>query len=959
MRAPATLARDTLRLRALLADTQRLVWVVDEAGRMQEPSASWAAFTGQSFEQMLGRHWLEPIHPEDRGSLELSGRSPAPANGEEPTCRVRRADGAWRSVRVHALPVKDDAGRLLEWLFLAEDVTGQASDRQAQAEKALLQSEERFRSLVQTSTAAVWTINAEGFPNEDSPSWRAFTGCPLESWLDGSAWLEYLHPDDHERVKEIWGRAFATKTPYEIECRLRHVSGSWRWVQSRAVPVFDPDGTVREWVGTTTDISASKAAEEERDLLLAELESKERLLSAILAQMPSGFILAGPGGELQYANAQAEQIWGHSLIQTENVQGYAAYQHFHLDGTQYRPEELPLARSLMHDEVVRGEILWLRKTDSREDRFIRGSSAPIKDERGRTIAAMAIFDNITQVRRAEERAARLQSVTTALSQALTPGDVARIVLTEALAGMGATAGSVYRRRADGMIESLYDVGYPEEFIRHLRLRSLDAHTPVTDAMRTGKTLWFRSSEESAGLYPEVEALVTVRYDHSFAVLPMEVHGQRIGALVLSFPEPRSCGPEEMQFMKMLAQQCGLVLERARLYEVAEAERQRAEQASRLKDDFLGVLSHELRTPLTAILGWAQILRTRELTPEKRVHALETIERNARAQTQLIEDLLDVNRIVSGKLRLVVRPTHPVKVIENALEVVRPAAEAKGIHLQTLLDVQAGSIQGDPDRLQQVVWNLLSNAVKFTPQGGCVTVALSREPSCVELQVRDTGDGIAPDFLPRLFERFSQADASSTRRHGGLGLGLSIVRHVVELHGGTVEAHSAGKGQGATFIVRLPLVAPRPGTAEPVPPLPPPAVRLPIDYPPELSGRRILVVDDETDSRELLTTLLQEGRARVSTAASAAEALELLNREPPELLISDIGMPDMDGYALMQAVRCRPRERGGRVPSVALTAYAREEDKATALRAGFDAHVAKPLEPAELLRVAASLLRGSA
>ncbi|HYO58570.1 ATP-binding protein [Archangium sp.] len=832
MFASALPARDTLRMRALLADARRLIWVVDEAGRMQEPSPSWESFTGQSSEQMLGRRWLEALHPEDRGTLAPDGAflSPTRSTSEELACRVRRADGAWRDVLARALPVKDEAGRLVEWLLLAEDITGRTGGR--------------------------------------------------------------------ERAGEEHGRT------------------------------------------------------------LAELEARVRLLSAILEQMPVGFLLAGPQGELTYANPQAEVLWGHPLIRSPDVKSYAAYRHYRPDGREYPPEDLPLSRSVLHGEVVRGEVVWLRRPE-KDNRFIKANCAPIRDERGQTIAAVAVFDNITEARQAEEHAARLQIITSALSQALTPGDVARAVLSVTLGGMGAEAGAVYRQRADGSLECLHDVGYPESYARHLRSLPPSANNPAHDAVRTGRELWFRSTADLAAKYPEIVALRPLENDHAIAVLPMWVHGQAVGALVLSYPDPRVCGPEELQFLQMLAQQCGQALERARLYEVAEAERQRAEQASRLKDEFLGVLSHELRTPLTAILGWVQLLRTQKLPPEKRERALEVIERNARAQTQLVEDLLDVNRIVSGKLRLEVRPTHLEKVIENAVDVVRPAAEARGIHLQVTLEPQAPPLQGDPDRLQQVVWNLLSNAVKFTPRGGSVTVSLTRGPSHVEIQVRDTGDGIAAGFLPHLFERFSQADASSTRRHGGLGLGLAIVRHLVELHGGTVDAHSAGKGQGATFAVRLPLVAPRTGTAEPVRASPPPTVRRPIDYPKEIQGRHILVVDDEKDSRELVATMLQEGKARVSTAASAAQALELLNREPPELLISDIGMPEMDGYALIREVRNRTPEQGGRVPSVALTAYARQEDRAAALQAGFDSHVTKPLEAAELLWVAASLLRRSA
>ncbi|WNG44248.1 PAS domain S-box protein [Archangium minus] len=960
MHALPTPARDTLRLRALLADTRWLVWAVDEVGGMQEPSSSWAALTGQSPEQMKGQGWLEPIHPEDRGNLEPSGSAfeTASTTDEELACRVRGADETWREVRVRPLPVKDDAGRLVEWLLVAEDVTRRDRDRQEKAEQALRESEERFRSLVQTSTAAVWTTDAQGIPMEDSPSWRAFTGYTLDKWMDGTAWMESIHPEDRVRVEEVWRNCLATKTPYNVESRVWHANGSWRWVQARAVPVFNQDGTVREWVGTTTDISEHKIAEEERNILLAELMSKERLLSAVLEQMPSGFVLAGPRGELTFANAQVQTLSGHPLFDPEKKQDSAAYHYHRLDGTEYSTEELPLARSLRHGEVVRGEVIWLHAKDGKDSRFIKVNCAPIRDERSQTIAAVAILDNITEARRAEERAARMQSVTSALSQALTPGDVARTILTEALGGMDATAGAVYRRRADGLLEVLYDMGYPESYIGQFRLVSPDMDAPVPNAMRTGKESWLLSNAALSERYPDVAAARPAVADHAAVTLPMWVHDQPIGALVLSFNDARTCGPEEMQFLRMLAQQCGQALERARLYEVAETERQRAEQASRLKDDFLGVLSHELRTPLTAILGWTQILRTWELAPEKRERALETIERNARAQTQLVEDLLDVNRIVSGKLRLDVRLTPLTRVIENALDVVRPAAEAKSLHLQTRLDPQTAPLLVDPDRLQQVVWNLVSNAVKFTPQGGNVTVSLSQSASHAEIQVSDTGDGLAANFLPHLFERFRQADASSTRRYGGLGLGLSIVRHLVELHGGTVEAQSAGKGLGATFIVRLPRVAPRPDAAEPVRAPPPPAPSLSVDYPRELRGRHVLVVDDDTDSRELIATMLQEGGARVSTAASAARALELLKQEPPELLISDIGMPEMDGYALMREVRGRPSEQGGRVPSVALTAYAREEDQYAARVAGFNSHVAKPLEPSELLRVAASLLRRS-
>ncbi|WP_223641350.1 PAS domain S-box protein [Corallococcus sp. EGB] len=384
-----------------------------------------------------------------------------------------------------------------------------------------------------------------------------------------------------------------------------------------------------------------------------------------------------------------------------------------------------------------------------------------------------------------------------------------------------------------------------------------------------------------------------------------------------------------------------------------AARREAEEANQLKDEFLATVSHELRTPLTAILGWVQLLRTGNLTEPRRERALETIERNARSQGQLIEDLLDVSRVVSGKLKLDVEPVELATVVQQALDSVKPAADARGIQVHSTVDTSS-SVMGDPHRLQQVVWNLLSNAVKFTPRGGHVRLVVARRDSTVELTVEDTGQGISAAFLPHVFERFRQADSGTTRKTGGLGLGLSIVRHIVEMHGGTVTAASDGEGRGSAFTVRLPLSATlRRDPAMPPSPRPPaPApVRVP---PPELGGVRVLVVDDEEDARELLRTLLEDSGAQVVTAGSAEEGLRVLQAEHPDVLVSDIGMPGTDGYGFIERVRTLSPARGGRTPAVAITAYARSEDRTRVLRAGFQSHVPKPVEPGELLAVLASL-----
>jgi PAS domain S-box-containing protein len=391
------------------------------------------------------------------------------------------------------------------------------------------------------------------------------------------------------------------------------------------------------------------------------------------------------------------------------------------------------------------------------------------------------------------------------------------------------------------------------------------------------------------------------------------------------------------------------------FEVTEqvVARKQAEEANRLKDEFLATVSHELRTPLTAILGWVQLLRSGKLPPEKHTRALETVERNARAQGQLIEDLLDVSRILSGKMKLEVEPFEVAPVVEGVLESLRPAAAAKDIRLQTAMD-SAGSAIGDAHRLGQVVWNLLSNAVKFTPQGGRVQVFVERRDSSMEITVADTGQGMSKEFLPHVFERFRQEEGGSKRVHGGLGLGLSIVRHVVELHGGTVSALSEGEGKGSTFTVRLPLsVALRRQAAMAHAP-PPQAMGEGFESPPQLSGLHILIVDDEGDTRELLRALLEGCEAHVILATSAAEGLARLREERPDVLVSDIGMPEADGYDFIRQIRALRPEEGGRTPAVALTAYARVEDRTRALLAGFQTHVPKPVEPVELLAVIASL-----
>ncbi|MDT7541446.1 MAG: hypothetical protein QOE33_1350 [Acidobacteriota bacterium] len=396
-------------------------------------------------------------------------------------------------------------------------------------------------------------------------------------------------------------------------------------------------------------------------------------------------------------------------------------------------------------------------------------------------------------------------------------------------------------------------------------------------------------------------------------------------------------------------------ERELLLASERAARLSAEANSRLKDEFLATVSHELRTPLTAIIGWTQLLR-RGVSDDIGAHALEVIERNGAAQLHLVEDLLDVSRIISGKLRLDVQPVDLSSVIDAALDAARPAAAAKGIELRATFDAESHTVAGDPDRLQQIIWNLLNNAVKFTPQGGSIEARLARAGSGVEIAIADTGVGIEPEFLPYVFDRFRQADAKTTRIYGGLGLGLAIVRQLVELHGGTVSVASEGAQRGTTFTVRLPAAPPVSQPDEPM------HSRSVVEVLPSsdasegetLMGLRVLVVDDDGDARELFARTLADCGAHALTAASSAEAFDALVRERPDVLLADIAMPEEDGYVLIGKVRALPPEGGGLTPAAALTAYARPEDRAKVLRAGFQVHLPKPVKSSELIKVVARL-----
>ncbi|HMJ56894.1 MAG TPA: ATP-binding protein [Polyangiaceae bacterium] len=450
---------------------------------------------------------------------------------------------------------------------------------------------------------------------------------------------------------------------------------------------------------------------------------------------------------------------------------------------------------------------------------------------------------------------------------------------------------------------------------------------------------------------------------SYLAVPVVARsGKVMGGLFFGHPECDVFTDRSERLIVGIAAQAAIAIDNARLYEEAkrsaqqradllEAERgarAESERVNLMKDEFLATLSHELRTPLSSVLGWVDVLLSKTPETSDARRGLEAIARNARAQAKLIEDLLDMNGIVSGKIRLDVQPIELASIVEAALDSIRPSAEAKTIIVRKTIDPNAAPVFGDRNRIQQVVWNLLTNAVKFTPKGGKIDVLVERVNSHVEITVHDTGMGISSEFLPHVFERFRQADSSSTRKYGGLGLGLSIVKQLVELHGGTVKVESAGEGKGATFVVNLPVRAIRdrmvasrehPATGRHA------IVRAP-DV--SLAGLAVLVIDDEPDARDLVECVLSEARATVFTASSAQEGVALLRLRRPDVIVCDIGMPERDGYQFIRDVRGLPPTEGGRTPAIALTAFARSEDRTRAMLAGYQVHISKPIEPQELV-----------
>jgi PAS domain S-box-containing protein len=687
--------------------------------------------------------------------------------------------------------------------------------------------------------------------------------------------------------------------------------------------------------------------------------------STTLRSIGDAVIATDPRGAVTLMNGVAESLTGFSEAE---ARGRLLPEVFHIINEQTRVVVAnPVDKVLATGGVVglANHTVLIARDGS--EVAIDDSGAPIRGEDGGVEGVVLVFRDVSERKREESRRAFLAEAMSTLSESIdyeqTVAKVARLavpLLADWCAVDVLVEGQPAPRRLAAAHVDPTKIELTKELDEKYPPRA-DAPAGVPNVLRTGRS----------ELYPEIsdDLLVASCVDaehlrlarslgqRSAVVVPLVVHDRVLGAMTFVFAESgRRYTEHDLAVAEDLARRCANAIENARLYRSERQARQAADVANRAKDDFLAVVSHELRTPLNAIMGWSKMLTKSDLDERRRQTAIETIGRNAVAMAQLIEDLLDTSRVISGKLSLQLQKVDISRIVVAALEAVRPAAAGRGVELTTDLDENVPAMVGDPTRLQQIIWNLLTNAIKFSATGGRVAVTLKVLGASVQISVKDSGQGIAPAFLPYVFEPFRQQDASSSRAHGGLGLGLAISRQLTELQGGRITAQSEGEGRGATFTVTLPLSGATSDEALPLRASRQLEAGMTFDAPQHLRGLHVLVVDDDDDARQLIATILEDCGCRLSLARSAHEAMTRLADEVPDLLLSDIGMPGEDGYSLIRKVRDLPRERGGGIPAAAITAYARPEDRRRMLNAGYSIHLPKPVEPAELIAVVSTLSR---
>jgi PAS domain S-box-containing protein len=804
-------------------------------------------------------------------------------------------------------------------------------------EAKLRNSEEQYRIVAETASDAVISIDERSTILFINRAAERIFGYTIEEMIGNK--ISMLMPE-HLRHLHAAGQQRYIKTG------VRHVQ--WEHVE---VPGLHRDGhefpleisfgeylnnNRHIFIGIARDITERKRSE-------SLLRQSEQQFSTLAETVPQLVWIADPDGSITWYN---QNWYNYTGTTPEDMKGWG-WQSVH------SPEMLPSVIEKWKFSIENGEPFEmefpLRGADGSFRWFLTRVN-PQRDADGKIIRWFGTNTDVDEHRRLDLRNRFIMRLDESVRALETPEEIT-VTLARLLGEhLGVDRCAYAEVEADEdhfFIPADYTRGSVPSIIGHYSMSQFGAE--VLRLMRADQPYVVDDVDNDERVSEADLAAYRLTNIQSVICVPLHKNNRFAACMAVHQTVPRHWTTEEMELVAFVANRFWESIERSRvvksLHESLAREqeaRQTAEQANKIKDEFLATVSHELRTPLNAILGWSNLLRNGKMDSQATTHAVEVIERNARSQSQLIDDLLDVSRIITGKLRLEIRSVELSSVIEAAVDAVRPAADAKNIRLQTFLDTKTATISGDAERLQQVVWNLLSNAVKFTPKNGRVQIKLERVNSHIEITVSDTGKGIEPEFLAYVFDRFRQADQTSSRAQGGLGLGLSIVRQLVEMHGGTVQVESEGENMGSSFIVNLPLSIASSHAENDEERIHPTLSKkfVSLDCAPELSGLRVLIVDDEADSRQLLGIILEECGSEVQSAASANEALHALSEERFDVLVSDIGMPEFDGYYLIERVRRLPAENNGRIPAVALTAYARIEDRVRALTSGFQVHAAK-------------------
>lgn len=975
-----------------------------------DPAWSISTVDGQSF-------------PEESLPFAQVMRSGQSVHGVEHA--IAHSDGSRTMLSVSASPLFNQAGDIIYVVAALSDITArvQAEAERQRTEHALQQSEQLYRSLVETAAEGIvlqqangeiYTCNANaerilGLTAEQmmgrsslDPRWRAIredgtpfpgdlhpamvtlrTGEPQTNIIMGVhkpdstlTWISIntrpLHqPDDHQpnavvvTFFEITDRKQAEAEHLQrLEVQAAHAIAEAKQVQ--AVFLADISAALASSLEyeQTLQKAADMAVPYFADWCSIDLLNPDRSISRVaIAHLDPAKVEAAWELTRRFPKYLEQGFGIAKVIQTgqpEIVPEITDAMLFDaIQDPKYRQavRQYGLSSCIIAPLQVQDRILGcISFVFTESKRHYNEADLTLAGDVARRVATAIenarLFQIAHQARQAAEaaadRTARLQTVTAALSEVLSPQQVADVIIEQCRSAFAADAVLVATVTPDQQaLEIIQHQGYEPHAVDFETWQrfSLQAPVPMAEAARTGQPVWLESAEERARRYPHLADYYGQYLFQSWLSFPLVSEGRTVGSVSLSFNAAQQFSEADQAFILALSRQCAQAIVRAQLYEAEHQARTEAERANRVKDEFLAILSHELRSPLNPILGWSRLLQTKQFDEARTNQALATIERNAKLQTQLIDDLLDIARILRGKLHLNNVPTNLTLAIEAALETVKTAAASKSIVLHPVL-LPVGQVSGDDARLQQIVWNLLSNAIKFTPEGGRVEIHLQQIDNFAHIIVKDTGKGISPEFLPWLFESFRQEDVSTTRQYGGLGLGLSIVKYLVEAHGGSITAKSPGEGLGATFTVCLPLIQTGRNSDQSLG-----SSHLDLD----LTAIKVLTVDDDPDTLELLVTVLSQYGAEVRGAASVAEALSLFDTFQPQVLVSDIGMPNENGFALIRQIRALAPENGGQIPAIALTAYTRDIDKQEVLASGYQQHLSKPVEIDNLVRAVKQLI----